>query len=192
MSDFLSVLFLALGLSADAFAVAVCKGLSLRRRSLGASLYVGAWFGFFQAVMPLLGFLLAGAFAPLIATVGHWICFALLTAIGLHMLAEAFSDETVLPPPSLAPAVMLAPALASSIDAMAAGAALSLSGAADILPTVGAVGAVTWLLSALGVYIGGSFGAVYRAKAEGFGGILLVFLGIKILISDLLSSSGVL
>lgn len=190
MSDFFSLLTLSLGLSADAFAVAVCKGLALGRRRASDAAIVGGWFGFFQAIMPIIGCLAGRIFCDAIDAIDHWLSFALLCMIGLHMLFEAYesdvkSDVTA----SLSPTAMLAPSIACSIDALAVGVVLSFSPSSRLLPSAVMIGVSTCLLSALGVYIAGSLGSAYRAKAEGFGGILLVLLGIKILICDLFDIS---
>ena len=185
MSDFFSIFLLSLGLAADAFAVAVCKGLALRRCRPSDALTVGGWFGFFQAVMPLLGCLLGRLLSSAVYAVDHWISFGLLTAIGIHMLMESFSGETAPQSASLAPAAMVIPALASSIDALAVGVVFSFSPPSELLPAVLLIGLTTFLLSTLGVSLASAIGARYKSKAEGFGGILLVFLGIKILVTDL-------
>ena len=192
MSDFFSLLLLSIGLAADAFAVAVCKGLAMRRRRLSDALAVGGWFGFFQAFMPIAGCFLGRLFSCAVYAVDHWISFALLTAIGVHMLMEAFSGEEVAASASLAPGAMLLPAIASSIDALAVGVVFSFSPPTDLFPAVLLIGLTTCLLSTVGVSVASAIGAAYKAKAEGFGGILLVFLGIKILVTDLFGLSGIL
>jgi putative Mn2+ efflux pump MntP len=190
MSDFFSLFLLSLGLAADAFAVAVCKGLALRRRRFSDALIVGGWFGVFQAIMPIIGCLLGRLFSSAIYAVDHWISFALLTAIGMHMILEALSPQEAAASVSLAPSAMLIPALASSIDALAVGVVFSFSPSPELLPAALTIGVTTCLLSTLGVSVASAIGAAYKAKAEGFGGILLIFLGIKILITDLFCLSG--
>lgn len=186
MSGFFSLFTLSLGLAADAFAVAVCKGLAMRRRRFEDAITVGGWFGLFQAFMPIVGYYLGRLLCSAVYAVDHWISFALLTAIGLHMILEAFSEEKQQLSASLSPAAMLIPSLACSVDALAVGVVFSFSPLAELLPAVLLIGATTFLLSSLAVLLASAFGAAYRAKAEGFGGILLVFLGIKILVTHLL------
>lgn len=192
MSGFFSLLTLALGLAADAFALAVCKGLSMRRRRLSDALTVGGWFGLFQALMPIVGYYLGRLLCSAVYAVDHWISFALLSAIGLHMILEAFSEEKQQLSASLSPAAMLIPSLACSVDALAVGVVFSFSPLMQLFPAVLLIGTTTFLLSSIGVSVASAFGVAYRAKAEGFGGILLVFLGIKILVTDLFGLSGVL
>ena len=193
MSDFFSLLALSLGLAADAFAVSVCKGLAMRRCRVGDALVVGGWFGFFQAIMPLIGYLLGRTLSAVVYAIDHWISFALLTSIGLHMIFEAFSSqEEPSLSDSLSPGAMLAPSLASSIDALAVGVVFSFSPPSALPLAILTIGITTCLLSTVGAYVAGAIGAAYRAKAEGFGGALLVFLGIKILVSDLFGLSDLL
>lgn len=190
MSDFFSLFLLSLGLAADAFAVAVCKGLALPRRRMSDALTVGGWFGVFQAIMPIFGCYLGRLFSSAVYAVDHWISFALLTAIGVHMLMEACAGGETSANASLVPAAMLVPALASSVDALAVGVVFSFSPPTELFPAVLLIGAVTCLLSTIGVYVASAIGTAYRAKAEGFGGVLLIFLGIKILLTDLFAIHG--
>lgn len=180
------IMLLAAGLSMDAFAVAVCKGLSLGRIKLKHACIVGAWFGSFQALMPLIGYLLGSAFSQLVAEVDHWIACGLLTIIGGNMVREALSrsDDEELPDPSLSPSVMLLPAVATSIDALAVGVTFAFLDV-PVLKAVGIIGAMTFILSALGVKLGSLCGAKYKSKAELVGGIVLIVLGLKILAEGL-------
>ena len=175
---------LAVGLSMDAFAVSVCKGLSIRELKLRHALVVGAWFGAFQALMPAAGWLLGSAFAELIKSVDHWIAFVLLVLIGGNMIREAFGHEDADADPSLAPVTMLLLAVATSIDALAVGVTFAFLGV-DILPAVTLIGVCTFLLSAAGVKIGNVFGSRYKSGAELAGGVVLVLIGVKILLEHL-------
>ena len=178
------LLILAVGLSMDAFAVSVCKGLSIRKLRLRHALIVGAWFGAFQALMPVLGWLLGSAFTDLIESVDHWIAVVLLLLIGGNMIREALSHEEEDANPSLAPATMLLLAVATSIDALAVGITFAFL-RVDILPAVTLIGVCTFLISAAGVKIGNVFGARYKSKAELAGGAVLVLIGAKILLEHL-------
>lgn len=176
--------FLAVGLAMDAFAVSICKGLAmphLRRRDAAA---VGAWFGAFQALMPLLGYLLGSAFASLIVSVDHWAAFALLAVLGGNMLWESFRPGEEDCDPSLRAWDMFLLAVATSIDALAVGITFAFLGV-EILPAVCLIGGVTFLLSAAGVLLGHAFGARYKAGAERFGGAVLILMGLKILLEHL-------
>ena len=175
---------LAVGLSMDAFAVSVCKGLSIRELKLRQALIVGAWFGAFQALMPAVGWLLGSAFTDLIESVDHWIAFVLLSIIGGNMIREALSHEEEEANPSLAPVTMLLLAVATSIDALAVGITFAFL-RVDILPAVALIGVCTFLISAAGVKIGNIFGSRYKSGAELAGGIVLVLIGVKILLEHL-------
>ncbi len=173
-----------IALSMDAFAVSIGKGLSVKRVRLRHGLIVGLYFGGFQALMPLLGFLLASSFADTIASCDHWIAFGLLVLIGANMLREAFSDEESETNASFAFRVMLPLALATSIDALATGVSFALTGT-NIWIAVSIVGVTTFLFSMVGVKIGSIFGTKYQKKAEILGGVILILLGIKILLEHL-------
>ena len=177
------LLILSAALSMDAFAVSVCKGLALDRVTPGRAALVGAWFGGFQALMPLLGWLLGVQFQSYIAALDHWIAFGLLTLIGGNMIRESFSDEEKTDG-SLGFAAMLPLAVATSIDALAVGVTFAFL---QVLVwwAVGTIGAVTFCLSAAGVAVGSLFGARHRGIAERIGGVILILLGIKILLEHL-------
>ena len=181
---FAELFILAVGLSMDAFAVAVCKGLSIRTLLPRHTIIVGLWFGGFQALMPLIGWLLGSAFADMIAAVDHWIAFVLLAVIGGNMIKEALGKEEEDCDPSLAPMTMLVLALATSIDALAVGVTFAFL-RVDILPAVTLIGACTFVLSTAGVKVGNLFGTRYKSKAELFGGVVLVLIGLKILLEHL-------
>lgn len=178
------IFILAVGLAMDAFAVAVCKGLSIKKIDFKTPVIVGLWFGGFQALMPLIGYVLGVQFSDKIAAVDHWIAFVLLGLIGANMLKEAFSKEQEKADASLSAMAMLPLAVATSIDALAVGVTLAFLNV-NIVIAVSAIGVVTFIISALGVKIGNVFGARYKAKAEVTGGIILIILGIKILIDHI-------
>lgn len=176
---------LAVGLSMDAFAVAICKGLAMKKTDMKKAVIVGLWFGGFQALMPLLGYLLGVQFKDKITAIDHWIAFLLLGFIGVNMIKEAAQkDDEEETDDSLAPRDMLILAVATSIDALAAGITLAFL-EVHIVPAVSFIGITTFLLSIAGVKVGNVFGNRYKAKAELAGGIILILLGIKILIEHL-------
>ncbi len=184
MMGFAELFILAVGLSMDAFAVAICKGLSIRALMPRHAVIVGLWFGAFQALMPAAGWLLGAAFADMIAAVDHWIAFALLALIGGNMIRGALGKDEEGCDPSLAPLAMLLLAVATSIDALAVGITFAFL-RVDILPAVALIGACTFVISAAGVKVGNVFGARYKSKAELAGGVVLVLIGLKILLEHL-------
>lgn len=175
---------IAVGLSMDAFAVSVCKGLAMQKISLKKAALAGLWFGGFQALMPLAGYLLGSRFKDYITSVDHWIAFVLLALIGITMIKEAFSKEEPSENASLDAKTMLLLAVATSIDALAVGVTFAFLKVA-ILPAVCFIGVTTFLLSALGVKAGNVFGIRYKAKAEIAGGCILIAMGFKILLEHL-------
>lgn len=179
------ILLLAVGLSMDAFAVSVCKGLSMKKSSLRAGVICGAWFGGFQALMPLIGYFLGAMFAGVIASFDHWVAFGLLAVIGINMLKEAFSQEEEEADGDLSPRAMFVMAVATSIDALAVGISLAMAGTANILLAVGMIGITTFLLSMIGVKVGSVFGSRYEKRAQIAGGCILICLGLKILLEHL-------
>ncbi len=178
------LLVLAVGLSMDAFAVAVCKGLSIRELRPRHAVIVGVWFGAFQALMPAIGWLLGSAFADMITKIDHWIAFGLLAFIGGNMVREALGGDDEECDPSLAPMTMLLLAVATSIDALAVGVTFAFL-RVDIVPAVSLIGVCTFVLSAAGVKIGHVFGTRYKSKAELLGGVVLILIGLKILLEHL-------
>ena len=183
------IILMAVALAMDAFAVAICKGLATDKVKLRHMAVVGAWFGAFQALMPFIGCILGSAFLVYIEAVDHWIAFVLLGFIGGNMIKEALSedDECDCTDSSLSFKVMLTMAVATSIDALAAGVGMSvdLNGFGQIILAVLSIGIITFILSALGVKIGNVFGAKYKYLAELLGGIVLVLMGLKILLEHL-------
>ena len=175
---------LAVGLSMDAMAVAICKGLSVPGLRLRHAIITGLYFGGFQALMPVLGWLLGRQFEALIKNVDHWIAFVLLALIGANMIREAVKNEEENLNDSFSPKTMLPLAVATSIDALAVGVTFAFLDVM-IVPAVSIIGVTTFIFSAAGVKIGNVFGAKYKSKAELVGGIVLVAMGIKILIEHL-------
>lgn len=180
---FLELLLIAVGLSMDAFAVSVCKGLSLQRLKPRHAALVGLYFGGFQALMPLIGWALGARFEHVIRSVDHWIAFFLLAVIGAGMIREARQEEEALND-DLGFKTMLLLAVATSIDALAVGVTFAFL-QVRILPAASLIGVTTFALSALGVYMGHVFGLRYKAKAEIAGGVILIGIGLKILLEHL-------
>lgn len=177
------LVIIAISLSMDAFAVSICKGLSVRRVRLVHALTCGVWFGAFQSIMPSLGYLLGSQFSDILSRVGCWVAFFLLAFIGINMVRESFGEEEALDNDFSASA-MLPLAVATSIDALAVGVGFAAI-RVDIVPAVLLIGCITCLLSAIGVKVGAMFGARYRAPAERIGGVVLVLMGLKTLLGGL-------
>lgn len=180
----LTLFITAVGLSMDAFAVSVCKGLAIKKINLKKACIVGLWFGGFQALMPLLGYLLGSQFKQAVEVIDHWIAFALLVLIGINMIKEAFSKDEEKADDSLSFKTMLLLAVATSIDALAVGITYAFL-QVDIVPAVSFIGITTFTLSAIGVKVGNVFGMKYKSKAELAGGIILIMIGLKILLEHL-------
>ena len=175
---------IALGLSMDAFAVAICKGLAMSKITFKKSLIVGLWFGGFQGLMPLFGYLLGVQFKDSITAIDHWIAFGLLGLIGFNMIREALSKDEEKASDSLAFKDMLVLAIATSIDALAVGVTFAFL-QVNIVPAISFIGIITFTLSMVGVKIGNVFGVRYKSKAELAGGIILILMGTKILLEHL-------
>lgn len=180
---------LAIGVSMDAFAVSICKGLATRKAGLKEMGSCGVWFGGFQALMPLIGFFLGTLFSAAIEAFDHWVAFALLAIIGGNMLKEALvkeecdccEDENG----DFGFKTMFVMAIATSIDALAIGVSMALAGNVNIWVAIALIGVTTCITSALGVKIGNVFGSKFKKKAEAAGGIILILLGLKILLEHL-------
>lgn len=179
----MELFILAAGLSMDAFAVSICKGLSLGKISAKHMAVAGAWFGGFQALMPLIGYLLGSFFAEMVEKYDHWIAFILLIFIGGNMIREAFGEEEKIDGSMTAKSMFLL-AVATSIDALAAGVTFAFL-KVSILPAVVFIGVTTFVFSAAGVKIGSIFGAKYHAKAELLGGVVLIIIALKILLEGI-------
>ncbi len=182
------IIILAVSLSMDAFAVALCKGLALKRINFKNCLIVGAWFGIFQGMMPLIGYLLGSTFADKITAIDHWVAFILLALIGGNMIKEALSEDEDCQDDSLGFKTMIVLAVATSIDALAVGVGFAFT---DFKPDYFVyiafvmIAIITCVLSAIGVKIGNIFGTRYKSAAELSGGIILILLGLKILLEGL-------
>ena len=187
MEDIMSLLTLfitAVGLSMDAFAVAICKGLAMKKLSWKKALIIGLWFGGFQALMPTIGYLLGTRFESYVTAIDHWIAFVLLVLIGANMVKESFSREEESSNDSVDFKTMFLLAIATSIDALAVGVTYAFL-QVRIVPAVSFIGIITFTLSIVGVKIGNVFGLKYKSKAELTGGIILIVMGIKILLEHL-------
>lgn len=174
----------AVGLSMDAFAVSICKGLAMKKLSWKKALIIGLWFGGFQALMPAAGYLLGTRFERYVTAIDHWIAFVLLALIGISMIKEALSGEEDSANDSIDIKTMFLLAVATSIDALAVGVTYAFL-QVRIVPAVSFIGIITFVLSVIGVKIGNVFGLRYKARAEIFGGAILIFMGLKILLEHL-------
>lgn len=179
----IEIFILAIGLSMDAFAVSICKGLSVKKLKPKHCLIAGIYFGGFQAGMPLIGYFLGKQFESLITSVDHWIAFVLLGLIGLNMIKESFEKDEELND-SFSLKTMLPLAIATSIDALAVGITFACL-KVQIIPAVSMIGLTTFIISAIGVKIGNIFGTKFKSKAEFIGGAVLILIGLKILIEHL-------
>lgn len=178
--SFIELFMLALGVSMDAFAVSVCKGLSLGTINKKHMCTAGAWFGGFQALMPLIGYYIGRFFADRIIQYDHWIAFILLSLIGGNMVKESFGTDEQMDC-SMCAKDMLLLSVATSIDALAVGVSLAFL-KVSILPAVSFIGGITFICSAAGIKIGSVFGRKYKSKAELCGGLILIIIGLKILV----------
>lgn len=180
---------IAVGLSMDAFAVAICKGLSVKKAGIKEMATAGVWFGGFQGLMPLIGYFLGSAFESYIIKIDHWIAFVLLGIIGANMIKEALSKEEECKcekcENSMNIKEMFTLAVATSIDALAVGITFALLPDVNIGAAVGFIGIITFTLSAIGIKIGNIFGVKFKSKAEFAGGLILILMGLKILLEHL-------
>ena len=180
----LELTLLAVGLSMDAFAVSICKGLAMDRVTLGRAALVGLWFGGFQGLMPLAGWFLGSRFAAYITAVDHWIAFGLLVFLGINMVREARQGEEEAADGSLGVKIMLAMAVATSIDALAVGVSLAALNV-NIAAAAGFIGGVTFVCCLVGHFLGRHFGSLLGKRAEILGGLILIGIGLKILVEHL-------
>lgn len=180
----IELFLIAVGLSMDAFAVSVCKGLAMPKCTFKKAAIVGLWFGGFQALMPAIGYILGAQFQEAIASIDHWIAFVLLALIGGNMIHEALDNDEEEADASLDVKTMFLLAVATSIDALAIGITFAFL-KVNIIPAVCFIGIVTFIISFAGVKIGNVFGARYKNKAEIVGGVILILLGMKILLEHL-------
>ena len=170
----------AVALSMDAFAVAICKGLTLRERDVKKSLLTGTYFGGFQALMPVIGYILASSFKERIMSIDHWVAFVLLALIGANMIKESREESCDIESSSFDFKTMVVLAIATSIDAMAVGITFAFLGVNIVYAAI-----LTFIISAFGIRIGTLFGIRFKSKAEFAGGIVLILLGTKILLEHL-------
>ena len=185
--DLLSLFLIAVGLSMDAFAVSVCKGLATPKYKLKYSMICGAWFGGFQALMPAVGYLLGVNFKKYITAIDHWIAYVLLALIGFNMIREALKNDDEGADPSFTAKSMSLLAVATSIDALAIGITFAFLDV-NIVAAVLFIGVCTFVISAAGVKIGSAFGTRFKSKAEIAGGVILIILGLRILVEHLMNS----
>lgn len=182
----IGIFLIAVGLAMDAFAVSICKGLSMKKISLKKLLIIALYFGVFQAIMPVIGYFLGESFETFVTSIDHWIALVLLSFIGINMIREAVgkseednkNDDTSFK-------TMLILAVATSIDALAVGITFAFL-ETNIIIIASIIGVVTFAISAIGVIVGNKFGDKYEKRAEIFGGVILILMGIKILLEHLL------
>lgn len=185
--DFMSIaelFILAIGLSMDAFAIAICKGLTVKKANISHFMLTGLYFGGFQALMPFIGYKLGIRFQSMIVSVDHWIAFILLSIIGINMICAVKNNEEEEMNPSFAFRVMIPLAVATSIDALAVGVTFAFLNV-NIVPAVSFIGIITFIMSAVGIKIGSVFGTKYKSKAELMGGAVLILMGLKILLEHM-------
>lgn len=182
--NLIEVIGIGIGLAMDAFAVAVCKGLSMKKLDWKRALIIAGYFGFFQAFMPAVGYLLGISFSDLVANIDHWIAFVLLSVIGWNMIKESFDDELEKRNDYVDFKTMIVLAIATSIDALAVGITFAFM-KTNIIISVLLIGVITFCISLLGVKIGNQFGDKFQNKAELLGGIILILIGFKILFEHL-------
>ena len=181
--SFIELLIIAIGLSMDAFAVAICKGLAMKEKNNKDALVTALFFGAFQALMPLMGYFLGTQFSAHITSIDHWLAFALLAIIGINMIRES-RNKHPMPDPAFSLKNMLILSLATSIDAFAVGITFSFLDV-KIIQASAAIGIVTFILSFVGVRVGNIFGVKFKSKAEFSGGLILILMGVKILLEHL-------
>ena len=180
----LEILLLGIGLAMDAFAVSICKGLSMKKMNWKNAIIIALYFGGFQALMPMIGYFLGTTFESLVTIFDHWIAFVLLSVIGGNMIKESFDKEEEKKNDDVDFKTMIVLALATSIDALAVGITFAFLDV-NLLLAISIIGIITFIISILGVKVGNKFGDRYQNKAELVGGIILVVLGIKILLEHL-------
>ena len=180
----IEIILSGIALAMDAFAVSICKGLTLKKMEISKALICGIYFGVFQAIMPLIGYFIGKSFITFIESFDHWIAFAILAIIGINMIRESFSKEEV--DPDFSAKAMLILALATSIDALTMGLSFSMVDLrVNIFAAVTIIGVITFVLSGLGVFIGNIFGSRFNKVAQIIGGICLVLIGVKVLLDGL-------
>lgn len=178
------IILTSIGLAMDAFAIALCKGLSIKRLTWKKAIVIAFYFGFFQFIMPLIGYLLGITFQSLIINIDHWVAFILLSLIGLNMIKEAFSRENKKITNEINFRIMLPLAIATSIDALTVGITFTLLQFNIFIASV-SIGVITFAISLIGVKIGNIFGNKFEKKSQLLGGYILILIGFKILLSHL-------
>lgn len=181
----IELIVLSIGLAMDAFAVSICKGLSMPRMKWKNAIIIGLYFGYFQALMPALGYLLGVNFQDRISNIDHWVAFILLAVIGINMIKEAISKDNDVHNDSIKFKDMIILSIATSIDALAVGITFAFLNV-NLILAISLIGIITFIISVLGVKVGNIFGDKYEKKAEFAGGIILILLGIKILLEHLI------
>lgn len=181
----IEIILLSIGLAMDAFAVSVCKGISMKKMDWKKACIIGLWFGVFQMLMPLLGYFLGSTFESVVTNIDHWIAFILLGVIGVNMIKESFSTETENCNDNISFKTMFVLAVATSIDALAIGITFAFL-QVNLIFALTSIGIITFVMSVIGTKIGNRFGIKYENTAELIGGVILVILGIKILLEHLL------
>ena len=180
----LELILIAIGLGMDAFAVSICKGISMPKMNWKKAIIIGLYFGIFQALMPVIGFTLGKTFENLVTSIDHWIAFGLLLIIGIKMIIDAFKEDNVSVNDSVNWKVMIILAIATSIDALAVGITFAFL-QVNLLLAISIIGIITFILCVIGTKIGNNFGNKFENKAEILGGIVLIFIGVKILLEHL-------
>lgn len=182
--ELFEIIVIAIGLAMDAFAVSICKGLSMKKIDWKKAIIIAVYFGTFQALMPVLGYYLGSSFSAFVQKVDHWIAFILLSIIGVNMIKESTDDEVEKRNDNVDFKTMVVLAIATSIDALAVGVTFAFF-EVNILLAISIIGIITFILSIFGVIIGNKFGDKFQNKAELAGGIILIIIGLKILLEHL-------
>ena len=182
--NLIEIIVIGIGLAMDAFAVSVCKGLSMKKIDWKKAIIIALYFGIFQAIMPVIGYLLGTAFSGFVESVDHWIAFVLLAVIGGNMIKESTDDEIEKRTDNVDVKTMTLLALATSIDALTVGVTFAFF-KTNLLLAIFIIGIITFVLSIIGVIVGNKFGDKFQNKAELAGGIILIIIGLKILLEHL-------
>jgi len=180
----IEVVCISIGLAMDAFAVSICKGLSMKKLDWKKAVIIALYFGLFQAIMPVIGYFLGASFEDFVTSIDHWIAFGLLVIIGIEMIKNSFDDEIEKRNDKVDFKTMIVLAIATSIDALAIGITFAFLDV-DIIRAITFIGVITFAMSIIGVKIGNKFGDKFQNKAELFGGIVLILIGLKILLEHL-------
>lgn len=182
--EIIELILLSIGLGMDAFAVSVCKGISMKKMNWKKACIIGLYFGGFQAIMPVIGYFFGSSFESIITNIDHWIAFILLAIIGAKMIQEAFQKEEEEYNEDISVKTMLVLSIATSIDALAVGITFAFL-KVNLLLAITLIGTITFILSVIGTKIGNRFGDKYKSKAELAGGIILIIIGLKILLEHI-------